>query len=212
MAENVAAYPLQWPAARKRRPPAQRKSGKFNAKTRNNLGWAVRGELTVAAALDRLQSELDRIGARLPVVSSNVETRLDKRPRSDQREPDDPGVAVYFTLDDKPHCLPCDTYTKVAANIAAVAAHIEATRAIERHGVASVSEMFSGFAALPPPGPRPWREILGLPAGLKPSRDEIDRARRALAARHHPDAGGSSDLMAEINAAHDAALKEIGNG
>jgi hypothetical protein len=158
----------------------------------------------VADALSRLQRELDRIGARYPVISSNLELRLDGLPRSGQREPNDPGVAIYFDLDGKPHCMPCDTYTTVVQNIAAVAAHIEATRAIQRHGVGTLAEMFAGFTALPPPR-SPW-DVLGVPRGS--SRDVIYAAFRDKARKAHPDAGGSTAAMAELAAARDEALRE----
>lgn len=122
-------------------------------------------------------------------------------------KPDDPGVAVYFQIGGEPHCLPCDTYLLVEHNIAAIAAHIEATRAIERHGVASVREMFSGFAALP--APQKWFEILGVSAGS--NADVIRAAYRALAAKRHPDRpGGSHDAMSELNKARDDGMRAIG--
>jgi hypothetical protein len=127
---SVSAYPLQWPAGRARKPADARIHGKFNTK-RSSGRYMETKALTVADALARLQDELDRIGARLPVISTNLETRLDGLPRSGQGEPSDPGVALYFQLQGKPHCMPCDTYTRVAQNIAAIAAHIEATRARE---------------------------------------------------------------------------------
>lgn len=207
------AYPLQWPNGRQRRPASARKPTRFNRKERQyssfnpNCSWMATSNITVADARRRLQEELDRIGARYPVISSNLETRLDGMPRSGQREPSDPGVAVYFELGGQPHCLPCDTYTTVAGNIAAVAAHIEATRAIERHGVASVREMFSGFAALP--APKSWWEILGVSAAAR--RDEINKAFRAKALKLHPDAGGSDAQMFELNRAREEAMKALGD-
>lgn len=190
---------------------ASRKAAQFNkAVARSNLAggsWKAKSHITVADALERLQKELDAIRAGYAVVSSNIETRLDGLPRSGQKEPDDPGVAVYFRIADRPHCMPCDTYTRVADNIAAIAAHIQATRAIERHGVASVAEMFSGFVALPPPATC-W-EILGLRP--RASRDEIESAFRRLANAAHPDKpGGSHDAMSRLNGARDGALRETG--
>jgi hypothetical protein len=188
-------YPLQWPAGRQRR--AARKDGRFRK---------YHEEITVARALARLQAELDLIGARYPVVSSNLETRLDGLPRSGQAEPRDPGVAVYFQLGGKPHCLPCDTYTKVAQNIAAVAAHIEATRAIERHGVASVAEMFAGFLAIEH---RNWRGVLGFLGATAVNRENVERRFRELARAAHPDTGGNHNRMADLNWARDEALREL---
>jgi hypothetical protein len=172
--------------------------------------------LSVADALGRLQDELDRIGARYPVVSSNLETRLDGLPRSGQPEPRDPGVAVYFDLKGEPHCLPCDTYQRVADNIAAVAKHIEATRAIERYGVANLREMFAGFTALPTPetaSKRTWRQVFAWPDGLEADKGRVEVIYRALARERHPDVPGGSDAaMAELNAAKSDALQEIGGG
>lgn len=205
---TVTPYPLQWPAARPRTPPSKRRDGRFSRRERQNSdtgSWQVMKDLTVADAITRLQDELDRIGARLPVISSNLETRLDGLPRSGQRKLNDPGVAVYFQLAGQPHCLPCDTYTDAAANLAAVAAHIAATRAIERHGVASVREMFSGFAQIAAPGKLNWWDVLQ----CRPDspRTIIEEQFRRLARDRHPDRGGSNTLMAELNAARDLALK-----
>jgi hypothetical protein len=153
---------------------------------------------------------LQRIGARYAVISSNLELRRDGLPRSAQREPEDPGIAVYFALDGKPHCLPCDTYTQIAQNIAAVAAHIEATRAIERYGVASVAEMFAGFLALPSPEEaRPWREVLGLHREPRITIADVEPRYRVLAAECHPDTGGSHAMMAELNRARSQARAEL---
>jgi hypothetical protein len=205
------AYPLQWPAGRGRR--LTRKDGRFSAKKavyRNGNSWTETTNVTVAEALKRLQGELDRIGARYAVISSNLETRLDGLPRSGQSEPTDPGVAVYFQLDQKPHCLPCDTYNRVAQNIAAVAAHIKATRDIERHGVASVAEMFAGFEALPSPDMvRPWRQVLELHREPHVTLATVEAAFRRLAQERHPDRGGSDAMMAELNVARTAAQQEL---
>jgi len=206
---SVSAYPLQWPAGRPRKAPHARRDGRFSIK-HNNGRWTETKALSVAEALTRLQDEMDRIGARYPVVSTNLETRLDGLPRSGQPEPSDPGVALYFDLSGKPHCMPCDTYTKVAQNIAAIAAHIEATRAIERHGVSSVAEMFSGFTALPAPtAKRGWREVFGFTPNEPVSSDEVEHAFRTRAKKAHPDAGGSDAAMAELNAARAEALKAV---
>lgn len=203
MAEAATPYPLQWPAGHARTTPERRRKGRF-------LAHLSRDRISIYDALRRLQTELDRIGARYPVISSNVETRLDGRPRSDRRAPEDPGIAVYFQLAGKPHCLPCDTYDRVADNIAAVAAHIEATRAIERHGVATVAEMFSGFLQLPSPEmQRPRRQVFELHREPQVTLANVEAAYRRLARERHPDQGGSDTMMAELNLARDAARREL---
>lgn len=213
-------YPLAWPAHRPR--TKVRKNGPFreDAETRFN----AKQPIGMPRAIDRLEAELDRLGATLPLISSNIEPRLDGRPRAGARTPDDPGVALYFQLKGKPHTMACDTYTQVEQNIAALAAHIEATRKIERLGVATASEVLQAFAALPPPpaGPitRPWREVFGFPSdfataayGLDPSESKVmlDTRFRKLAAAAHPDKhGGNTEAMAELTRARADGVKEIG--
>lgn len=204
------AYPLQWPKARPRK--TARKSANFGKKVRESgKSYDSHKALSIADAVQRLQDEIDRIGANNYVLSTNIQVRLDGWPRSDAAQPKDPGACLYFTLGGKPHALPCDTYDRVADNIAAIAKHIEATRAIERYGVATMEELFTGFTALPAPATtRPWREVFGL-GGQGYPRGAIDAKYRELAKQRHPDApGGSHEAMAQLNVAYEEALAELG--
>lgn len=206
---TVDRFPLQWPVGRRRTPANQRKTGRFTQQAEGH-NYRRMVPVTIATALKRLDNEIERIGAKLPVLSSNLDLRLDGRPRSGQREPDDPGVALYYQLNGRPYCLPCDTYHGAADNIAAIAAHIEATRAIERYGVATVAEMFAGFAALPAPATkRPWWEVLNVHPVA--SVDDIRAAHRKAAMRHHENGSHPDPLkMTEINVARDEGLRERG--
>lgn len=212
------AYPIRWPQGRLRKTENRRKRANFSKGERvhsENGSWVRRKDLTVSDAVRRVILEADRIGARGLVISSNVELRNDGLPRSGQREPADPGVCVYFDLDGKSRAMPCDTYDTVAGNIAAIAAHIEATRAIERYGVATIAEMFDGFIALPAPAtvkpPLPWWEVLHV--NRDATKLMVDFAYRELAKKCHPDvAGGSQEAMAELNRAKADALKAVANG
>ncbi len=203
----TSAYPLQWPAQRPR--TKYRKQAQFGtSRQRPGQSWASKEKLTVADAMRRLQDELDRMGAANYVLSTNLATRLDGGPRSGQAEPADPGAALYFHLGKKSHCLPCDSYDRVADNIAAIAKHIEATRAIERYGVATLNEMFAGFTALP--APPSWRETLGVGPTEPMTKAYVQERYRIRSKAAHPDApGGSHDEMAALNAARDAALREL---
>lgn len=190
------AYPLAWPAGRPRTPARQRKIGRFTAQGR---------PIGMAQALDRVEAEVARLGGIYPLLSSDVLLRLDGRPRSGQPQPDDPGVCLYFQMGGKPYAMACDAYTKVEQNVAAIAAHIEATRAITRHGVATAAETLQAFMALPAPGGRHWTAVLGL--GKDATVDEVKAAHRRLLVERHPDRGGTDADMAEINAARDQALR-----
>lgn len=202
-------FPLAWPAHRPR--ATYRKAGKFSY--RGDDGWAK--DITVPRAMDRLEDEVRRLGGTNTLLSTNIDTRLDGRPRGGAAEPHDPGVCLYFTLKGKPMAMACDVYTKVAQNIAAVAAHLEATRAIERHGVATAAETLQAFQALPAPtvialgAARPWREVLGFGEMQVVDRVDIDLAWKARVRAVHPDRGGSDGQVAEVNAARDAALLEV---
>lgn len=56
-----------------------------------------------------------------------------------------------------------------------------------------------------PPG---WWKVLGV--GPESDLVTAERAYRALAKRHHPDKGGSAELMGRINAARDEARSALG--
>lgn len=199
---EITNYPLCWPVGIPR--TQNRKYASFGKVT--GEGWSKsRKSLTVADALKRIQAEIEPFRHRISgtVLSTNVELRLDGLPRSDKRDPEDPGVCLYFKLDGKPHAMPCDKWTTVADNIAAIAAHLGAIRGMERWGVADISQMFTGFAQLPAPTPvRPWYDVLGV---SKDAPDEVVQSTyRTLAKKHHPDTGGDPNKMAEINAAMDS--------
>lgn len=210
---NVTSYPLTWPTGWKRTPLDKMTTGRFGVAKQSGHSWMTREGVTVAEATKRLLAELQRMGAQRDdvILSTNLQLRLDGLPRSGQAAPRYPGAAVYWRdpFNGQPRSMAIDRYTKVEQNIAALAATIEALRAIERHGGAVVLERaFTGFVALPAPivagMRRDWWEVLGVPrdAGAQ----AIGAAYRALAAQHHPDKGGSTERMVEINRARDEAL------
>lgn len=201
-------FPLAWPAHRPRTPSSQRRRGQFKSKGK---------PLSPAEAMVRVEDELERVGGRHLVLSSNLELRLDGRPRGDRAAPADPGVCLYFALKNEPFALACDTYTEAAQNIAALAAHLQATRAITRYGVASAAEQLQAFSALPPPASaaRSWRDVLGFEPNF-PGELSVIEAKALIDIRHktrlkaaHPDKGGTTEAAAELNAAKDAAYAEL---
>jgi hypothetical protein len=188
----MEAYPLTWPEDQLRTPTVQRERGQFKTE--------------FGRARDELLRELGRMGAKEIIISSNVPLRRDGLPFADAREPQDPGVAVYFTHGKRQLVIACDSYRYVKANLRAVGATVEALRTIQRHGATSLLERaFTGFTALPPKGmtERPWYEVLGV-AEVAPFED-VKAAYRRLAAQHHPDRGGDADKMAQVNRAYEAA-------
>lgn len=161
--------------------------------------------------------EIGRLQARNIILSTNVPLRQDGQPYANAATArmDDPGVAVYFKLKDRQLSMARDGFTNIAANMRSLFLAIDGMRQLERHGGSYMMERaFSGFAALPPPGPikRKWADILGIwpeEASLGLTVADIEQAFRRRAKEVHPDNGGSHDAMAELNAARADALKEI---
>lgn len=221
----IEAYPLTWPTGWKRTPSHLRKRAHFNRREAvyrtNEQGqqypaWNRSCDLTVAQSIDRLLSELQRmgIGRGDVIVSTNVPVRNDGLPYSNRREPDDPGAAVYWKAGKATRCMAIDRYDRVADNLAALAATLDAMRSIERHGGAEILDRaFTGFAALPAAGQssKPWREVLGITAddarGL--TSDLIDAAFRELVHIHHPDKGGDPEKFRQLVEAREQAKREL---
>jgi hypothetical protein len=189
---STEAFPLAWPSNKPRTRNPQRS----------------RFDVSLATARDCLLHEIRLLGGTLPILSSNIPLRLDGLPYANHRQPDDKGVAVYFTLNRQQMCFCCDRWDSVADNFQAIRKTIEALRGIERWGTGDmVQQAFTGFVLLPAPTSA-W-EILGLKPGA--SADQIEKAHRDKARRWHPDhEGGSHEEMARLNAARDELLRRVG--
>lgn len=199
MPTEKSRFPLSWPLGWPRIDPAKRKDAPFTSHRR---------DITISGAVSRLELELIRLGATDPMMSSNLKLSLSGVPYSGQAEPADRGVAVYFRLKGHERVLACDKYTSCAGNIAAIAAHIDALRRIDRYGVGSVEQAFAGYTALPGPGVDnrpPWRKILGFAAHTRVSVEAVNVNYRALAKATN----GNEAALLELNLARDAAMQEL---
>lgn len=189
------AFPLHWPEGWPRTKSPQRS----------------RFDVTLADARDELFAEIARMGGSYPVLSTNLELRQDGLPRASQRDPADAGVAVYFMRKGKQMVFACDRWDRTKDNMRAIQKTIEAMRGIDRWGASDMLERaFSAFVALPSSSAKKsWRETLGFPPNVTPTRDGIDTAYRTKAKRAHPDVGGSDAAMAELTAAREEALRAV---
>ncbi len=197
-------YPLAWPDGWRRTARGQKQFGRFSHNRRN---------LTINDGVGRVFDALRMLGVRdyNVIISTNLKVRLDGLPYSNQREPDDQGVAVYWKRGkDQVHkVLAVDQYTRIADNLAAIAATLEYMRGIERHGGAMILERaFTGFLALP--SPNNWRHVMGFEN--TPPWDEVKARFTHLAKQRHPDCGGSETAMQELNRALADATREVGEG
>jgi hypothetical protein len=201
-------YPLRWPAGWPRTEPSKRGRASY--------------KVDYARAVADLERELGKLGSRDVVVSSDVPLRRDGRPYSDG-DPRDPGVAVYWTLLNQPRAMAIDRWLLGRENVRAMYFAFESLRSFERTGAKNIMERaYAGFAQLPPgangvptatPPQRPWREVLQLEGLAGPAfavRAAVEASFKSLAAKHHPDAGGSAEAFIELDAARREALAECG--
>lgn len=192
---GVDAFPLFWPHGWPRTDPANRKRADFKVKADQ-----VRLELL---------NELKLLGGKSSVVSSNVPLRRDGTPLADisRNAIPDPGVAVYFMYLGKPMVMARDVHTTPVDNMRSLYWALSSLRALERHGGSFMMERaFQGFIALPSPSSpqKTCWTVLGLKPGA--SEADINTAYRSKARDAHPDSGGSTDAMAELNRARDEAM------
>jgi hypothetical protein len=183
----IDAYPLTWPVHWPRTHTPQRSSF----------------QTTIANARMGVLRELEFLGARDIVISSNAELLRNGDIASRQRYIEDTGVAVYFTLRGEQKCIPCDKWIALQDNLRAIEKTINALRGIERWGAKElVDAAFRGFEALPS-GER-WWEILAVPQSA--SKDVVTMAYRRLVKLQHPDAGGDAERFHRIQQAYDEAV------
>lgn len=196
-AVTIEAYPLQWPTGRPRTARWERERAAFETTFARS-----RDDITHEVALLTGISTRWGVGPEV-VISTNTALRRDGLPLAGQKNPDDPGVAVYFKYKGKPMSFACDRWDRIEHNMRAIVKTIEALRGIARWGTGDMLEAaFTGFVALPAPGAeRPWYEVLGFKSSNVNS-DAIRDAYRRLRSEHHPDKGGSAARFDEVERAY----------
>lgn len=148
------------------------------------------------------------------IVSSNLVLGIRGEPLANQAEPRDPGAAVYFKLKGKDRVLACDRWNRTASNLAAIAAHINAIRAVDRYGVGTLDQAFAGYDRLPAPGAdnRPaWRHIFKFGDTAPVTVADVQARYRSLAKEIADGGGDTHGAMVAINVARDMALAELGS-
>ena len=192
------AYPLQWPDGW---PRTEYQDQKYSLP-----GGAVRQSWD--RVVNRLLDELRRLGATNVVLSTNQPIRRDGLPYTTKRIIEDPGAAVYFSLDGQQLAMAQDCYMHLIDNIRSLALAIEGLRQMDRHGGGHMMKRaFSGFAALPPPDaiiPDDWRAVLEV--GMGTCLDECETQYRTLAR----EAGEGDPQLYALNAAIMEARQRLG--
>lgn len=193
---SIRAYPLYWPDGWPRTEEHKRKRARFDDRS------VYQGRRT-------LSDEVRRFGGTELIISSNLELRLDGNPRSNQRQPRDAGVAIFFKRNKMDMALACDIYLTVEDNLWALCRTLEALRQIERDGSpALINRAFKGFMALPDPDAREWWEVLNV--ARTASNEEIRKAYIGLAKQYHPDHGGDAAMFDRVQKAYGLAMGKGG--
>lgn len=179
----VDSFPLRWPLSWKRTGLGARKPALFKT--------------SFGAARDGLLGELRMLGAREVVISSNIPMRLDGLPYANYNTPADSGVAVYFVLNGRHQCIPCDKWVKVVDNLQAINLTVAALRGLERWGAKEMMDAaFSGFIALEDKSHVDYfKGCLG-PEAVKARYSELVK-------KLHPDLGGNPDEFMEMKKQYD---------
>lgn len=192
--DQVSDFPLTWPDAKTR--CAHRMRSRFDA--------------SLAKAHREVSDEMGRWNVgNAHVISMAPAFR---------RTTTDPGVALWFLMPLRSgqqkrelRVIACDNYDIQEHNLYAIAKTLYSLRAIERWGAYSLEQAVEGARPmLPAPdgmGKRPWWEVLSVASNWP--LEAIEMKYQKLAKSAHPDAGGSEDAMAALNAAITEARKEL---
>lgn len=165
---------------------------------------------SIAESAHALEQEIRRMGGVDMIISSNLKVKANGLPYSNQRNPEDPGVAVYFKWRRRDVVFACDKWLSVEDNLWAIVKHIEALRGQERWGVGSLDQAFAGYMALPDPDTKPWWLVLGVTEDA--SDEDIKSAYRALAKKYHPDnlVFGDAVMFTQVQRAYELAMGKRG--
>jgi hypothetical protein len=188
---SPARYPLNWPPSKARTPAERRRVDRF--------------KVDFVDAWNSLIDETDKILSVADItIHTNIPLRENGLPVVALARKADPGVVLRYTRNAVPYVIALDHYTEARANIRALGITVRNLREIERHGAPELFEQATaGFLALPPASSEtvepPWYEVLEVQPDATAA--DVESSYRALARKHHPDAGGSNDMFCRLGRA-----------
>lgn len=171
-----------------------------------------------------LRLELDRLHAHNVVLAADfteADLKADGLPRANARQPQFPGVEIFFDSVHGPLVYGTDTHVFWQHNVRAIALSLQALRSVDRYGVTRASEQYKGWRVLTAgpvehtlPGGMTRHEaalfvaqhsgrvdVAATAAMIEDSREIAISYARTAAKRLHPDAGGSSALFDQLQRA-----------
>jgi len=207
---EISRSPLCWPNNVPRRSSRER-------------GYPQFYNRTITQAAQFVIAEINRINKRRwdhvdesVIISTNLRLNQNGLPSSNQPEPADTGVAVYFQLRFtrngkwyERHCvLTCDRWLKLSDNLWAIGKDIEAQRARERWGSTTTEQAFQGYLAIhDKTGAPSWWTRMGVTSSA--TREEIEQAYRTKSKKAHPDTGGSHHEFSDLQEAYEQAMAQF---
>ena len=172
-------------------------------------------EVSLTDAIEDLAGEMDRLDA----DEWRLSTALDHQsqnpnyPYANQPEPDDPGVALRWTMDGGQYAVACDAHSRVRDNLRTIGLYVREKRKMETRPVETGESEFAN-ARLPPAdqedavvagaGSEPAHEVLEVAADA--ADDVVEAAFRAKAKEVHPDQGGSRAEWQRLQEAREVML------
>lgn len=192
---QVTQWPLCWPPAK---PRTAKRLGRTQFKATR-----AKAEREIREEMERWRAQGYMLSAAPPYMKGAV----------------DPGVALWWNMprpDKKPselRVLACDTWPWIEDNMHAIALTLHGLRSFERYGTYTREQAAEGARpALPPPAEEriDWPGILGV--GRDWPLAAVEAIWKTKAEKAHPDRGGSAEAMASLNAAMDAARRDLGDG
>jgi hypothetical protein len=191
---TIEAYPLYWPPGRARTSQYSREPARFDTSFARARDEVIRQVEMLCGKHAWMRAEANII------ISTNLQLRRDGIPLAGQRQPDDVGVAVYFTYKKQQVCFACDRWRKIEDNMQAIAKTIDALRGVARWGTGDMMEAaFKGFTALAGPGASEWWDVLEVRRDA--SHEVVSSNYRRLRSQHHPDRGGDAEQFQRVQRA-----------
>jgi len=166
-------------------------------------------------AFENILEQLKKLGAEeVRIDSGATQKTMNPNLLSQESDPDDPSVVVYFQKDGQDFAVPCDKWDNVRDNAQAIAKYLDAKRALDRYGVKTVESEFttqklppgdeeeaerdggSGGAADSSVEDQPPHKVLGVASDA--GDEEVKAAARALKKEYHPDTGGNIEKFNQV--------------
>ena len=167
-------------------------------------GYRIDSSKTWHQTMIELAREFERWGVASWTVTPNTTPNRVNVPAAVRSEA---GVTLTYRKGDRDVVLSLDTQDSPKDNLRALYLCVEAMRLVERRGLSdTVQSAYLQIAA--PPAARDPYELLG----VRPDAplEVAEASYRALARARHPDQGGSTEAMQELNDAIERVRRERG--